>query len=78
MYLGEDPAFPIAVRPTVRELWGQARERLEVLGAEVVVTDFPLIERYEGDRPGQENVSALDVLPEGWMDTESAWFSFQS
>ena len=70
MYLGEDPAFPIEVRPSVLELWAAARARLESLGAEVVVTDFPLIERYEGDRPGQENVAALGVLPEGWMDTE--------
>lgn len=70
MYLGEDPAFPIAVRPSVLALWRAARERLEELGAEVVETDFPLIERYEGDRPGQENVAALGVLPEGWMDTE--------
>ncbi|MCA0380250.1 MAG: amidase [Actinobacteria bacterium] len=70
MYLGEDPAFPIAVRPSILELWQVAKARLEALGAEVVVTDFPLIEQYEGDRPGQENVGALGVLPEGWMDTE--------
>ncbi|MGD9606947.1 MAG: amidase [Leucobacter sp.] len=70
MYLGEDPAFPIAVRPSVLALWRRARARLEALGAEVVVTDFPLIEEYEGDRPGQENVAELGVLPDGWMDTE--------
>lgn len=70
MYLGEDPRFPIDVRPSILELWKQARSRLEALGAEVVETDFPLIEQYEGDRPGQENVGELGVLPEGWMDTE--------
>lgn len=70
MYLGQDPAFPIAVRPSALALWEQAKARLEALGAEVVVTDFPLIEQYEGDRPGQENVGALGVLPEGWMETE--------
>lgn len=70
MYLGKDPAFEIAVRPSVLRLWQAARERLEALGAEVVTCDFPLIEQYEGDRPGQENVAALGVLPEGWMDTE--------
>ncbi|MBO1902975.1 amidase [Leucobacter weissii] len=74
MYLGEDPRFPIAVRPSVLELWRAARARLEVLGAEVVETDFPLIEQYEGDRPGQENVAALGELPEGWMDTEFTHF----
>lgn len=70
MYLGEDPNFPIIVRPSILELWQKAKQRLESLGAEVVVTDFPLIEQYEGDRPGQENVGALGVLPDGWMDTE--------
>ena len=70
MYLGQDERFPIRVRPSVLELWEAARARLEALGAEIVVTDFPLIERYEGDRPGQENVGALGMLPEGWMDTE--------
>ncbi|MHA3685211.1 amidase [Leucobacter sp. HY1908] len=70
MYLGEDPAFPIEVRASVLERFAAARARLEALGAEVIVTDFPLIEQYEGDRPGQENVAALGVLPEGWMDTE--------
>lgn len=70
MYLGADKQFPIDVRPSVLALWNAARTRLERLGAEVVETDFPLIERYEGDRPGQENVGALGVLPEGWMETE--------
>ncbi|NLA65741.1 MAG: amidase [Leucobacter sp.] len=70
MYLGKDQAFPIIVRDSVLELWRAARERLETLGAEVVECDFPLIERYEGDRPGQENVAALGVLPAGWMETE--------
>ena len=74
MYLGKDPAFPIAVRPAVLELFAAARERLEALGAEVVETDFPLIEQYEGDRPGQENVGELGVLPDGWMDTEFTHF----
>ncbi|MFA5605680.1 MAG: amidase [Leucobacter sp.] len=74
MYLGEDPNFPISVRPSILSRWEFARDRLERLGAEVVVTDFPLIERYEGDRPGQENVGALGVLPDGWMDTEFTHF----
>ena len=74
MYLGQDPNFPIDVRPSVLAQFAIATERLEALGAEVVVTDFPLIERYEGDRPGQENVGALGVLPDGWMQTEFTHF----
>lgn len=74
MYLGKDPNFPIVVRPSILALWEQARARLESLGAEVVEVDFPLIEKYEGDRPGQENVAALGVLPDGWMETEFSHF----
>lgn len=70
MYLGHDRAFPIAVRPSVMRLWNLARERLASLGAEIIETDFPLIEQYEGDRPGSEQVARLGVLPDGWMDTE--------
>ncbi|WP_427869249.1 amidase [Leucobacter luti] len=70
MYLGKDPNFPIRVRPSVLTLFDAARARLEAAGAEVIETGFPLIEQYEGDRPGQENVGELGVLPEGWMETE--------
>ncbi|CCH78728.1 putative amidase [Nostocoides japonicum T1-X7] len=70
MYLGKDPAFPIAVRPSILALWDAARARLESLGAEVVEVDFPVIERYEDDHPTGENVGRLGVLPDGWMDTE--------
>lgn len=70
MYLGKDPAFPITVRASILELFDEARERLTRLGAEVVEVDFPLIEQYEGDNPGGENVARLGKLPAGWMDTE--------
>ncbi|HUH53789.1 MAG TPA: amidase [Microbacteriaceae bacterium] len=70
MYLGKDDKFPIKVRGSVLELFEVARARLEELGAEITESDFPLIEEYEGDHPGGENVARLGVLPEGWMDTE--------
>lgn len=70
MYLGLDPEFPIRVRPSILSLWDDARKRLESLGAEIVEVDLPMIERYEGDTPGGEQLAALGVLPEGWMDTE--------
>lgn len=70
MYLGKDPKFPIDVRPSILELFEQAKHRLESLGAELIETDFPLIEKYEGEHPGGEHVDRLGVLPEGWMDTE--------
>jgi amidase len=70
MYLGQDPKFPIRVRPSVLALWEAARKRIEDLGATVVEVDFPVIERYEGDTPGGEQLGVLGVLPEGWMDLE--------
>lgn len=74
MYLGNDPNFPIAVRQSVRDLWDLAKTRLEELGATVEEVDFPLIEAYEGDRPGGERIERLGVLPEGWMTTEFEHF----
>lgn len=70
MYLGLDPKFPIQVRPSIHSLWEDARKRLEALGAEIIEVDLPMIECYEGDTPGGEQLAALGVLPEGWMDTE--------
>lgn len=74
MFLGEDPSYPLAVRPSVLDLWHQARARLEGLGAEVVVSDFPLITAYEGDRPGQKFLGALGDLPTDWSDIEFGSF----
>ncbi|MBT1018271.1 amidase [Canibacter sp. lx-72] len=70
MYLGEDSNFPIRVRPSVLELWRKTADKLTSLGAKLVVTDFPLIEKYEGDKPGSESVADLNMLPEGWMGIE--------
>ncbi|MHA3685389.1 amidase [Leucobacter sp. HY1910] len=70
MYLGLDPKYPIAVRGSVLSLWQHARERLEQLGAEVIVTDFPLITAYEGSSPGKKFLGALGNLPKDWSDIE--------
>ncbi|ASN39071.1 amidase [Arthrobacter sp. 7749] len=70
MYLGEDPAFPIQLRPSVRKLWAAARHRIEALGATVLEVDFPLIEEYEGNTPGGEQLEALGVLPQDWLEQE--------
>lgn len=70
MYLNKDPNFPITLRDSVYALWEAARQRLEALGAEVVETDFPLIEQYEGDRPGRRFVDGVGDLPKGWTELE--------
>ena len=82
MYLDKDPDYPVELHPAVNELWQAARERLESLGAEVVETDFPLMEQYEDGRPGRRFVDGLGELPEGWTNLEfrefmaSAWDDF--
>lgn len=73
MFLGQDPATPITVRASVLALWRDARDRLESLGADVMVTDFPLLEQYERPRrKGQSHV--LDQLPAAWRSTETRHF----
>ena len=60
----------ITVRPSIQRLWDGAARRLHALGAELVLTDFPVVERYEGGAPAGERLAALGVLPEGWLDVE--------
>lgn len=56
MYIGEnDPAaLPVALRPTVRELWDKARVTLESLGATVVEVDFPIVTNLETPASGEK------------------------
>ena len=74
MYLGLDPGYPIKVRPSILQEWEKAKARLARLGAEVVVTDFPLISTYEGDRPGQKYLGKLGDLPTDWSEIEFSSF----
>lgn len=70
VYVGEGSVMDIHTRESILELWRKAAERLRLLGAEVVLTDFPLVEAYEGGVPAGENIEQLGVLPEGWMNFE--------
>lgn len=73
VFLNEDPGMPIVLRPSVLELWNAARRRLESLGAEILVTDFPLVERYEQPRrAGVPHV--LEHLPATWRSAEEEHF----
>ena len=51
-----------------REQWDQLW--VFGVGTHVPLGDLPMIEKYEGSAPGGEQLAALGVLPEGWMDTE--------
>ncbi|MBS3182401.1 amidase [Leucobacter manosquensis] len=74
MYLGQDPSYPVHARASTLERWHRAKARLELLGAEVITTDFPLISTYEGDRPGQKYLGDLGDLPADWSEIEFKHF----
>lgn len=72
-YLGGDKTTSITIRPSLLALWEDAQKRLESLGAEVIVTDFPLVEQYE--RPRRDGDShLLDALPRQWRAIETSHF----
>lgn len=81
-YVGEGAAAGIQTRPSVLALWERAAERLRSLGAELILTDFPLVEAYEGGDPAGSHVEDLGTLPVGWSRFESqellayGWDSF--
>ncbi|WP_345752336.1 amidase [Microbacterium rhizophilus] len=91
MYIGTDPdagtnpdggiggstGQPIDTRPSVLELWADARAALEAAGAEVVEVDFPVVTNYEGDRPGAPTIRTRGLVSPEYLDREildlSAW-----
>ncbi|MGK0721876.1 amidase [Leucobacter sp. W1478] len=67
----------IETRPSVIELWEQARRDLEVQGAEIVEVDFPVVSNYEGDRPGAPKLHTRGLVTPEYLQREildlSAW-----
>lgn len=67
----------IETRESIIDLWERAREELESAGARVVEVDFPVVTRYEGDRPGEPTVRTRGFVSEEYLDREitelSAW-----
>jgi Asp-tRNA(Asn)/Glu-tRNA(Gln) amidotransferase A subunit family amidase len=78
---GEDGTKPTIVSPGVIALWNRARVDLEALGAEIVLSDFPLVTRYEDDRVSGDPNNVVG-LPAGWSGKErniiiaKAWDDF--
>ncbi len=60
----------IDTRPSIMVLWEQARTALEAAGAEVVVTDFPLVSNYEGDRPGAPTIATRGLVSAAYLARE--------
>lgn len=91
MYLGTDAAAGtgdspgiggptgrrIAPRPSVIELWERARADLEAAGCDVVEVDFPVVSRYEDDRPGAGSIATNGRVDPEFLRREildlSAW-----
>lgn len=60
----------IATRASVIALMEALVDDLRAAGAEVVATDFPVIETYEGDRPGRPTIWTRGLVPEGFKQSE--------
>ncbi|WP_338586495.1 amidase [Pseudomonas sp. MAG733B] len=67
----------INTRPSVIDLWKQARKALEAAGAEVIEVDFPLVSNCEGDRPGAPTVFNRGIVSKEFLHHElwdlTAW-----
>ncbi|MCO7573987.1 amidase [Pseudomonas chlororaphis] len=60
----------IHTRPSVIDLWQQARQALEAAGAEVLEVDFPLVSNCEGDRPGAPTVYNRGLVSQEFLHDE--------
>ena len=71
MFIGKhDPkAQPIAINQDIIDLWRQARQDLEALGATVVETDFPLVTNYEDESVSGKANNVIGFEPD-WNGKE--------
>lgn len=60
----------IVTRDSIIALWDAAREALERAGAKVVVTDFPAVSNYEGDRPGAPTIATRGLVSADYLKRE--------
>jgi len=82
MFLGLDPdqgtgtgmgsvtGQRIEPRASMMKLWESLVAALEAAGAEVVLTDFPVVTNYEADRAGAPNVFNRGIVPADFFDAE--------
>ncbi|GAA3065987.1 MULTISPECIES: amidase [Actinomycetes] len=75
--IGGSTGRPITPRPSVLDLWEQARADMECHGADVRITDLPVVTNYEGDRPGAPTIRTRGLVSSEYLDREildlSAW-----
>lgn len=67
MYIGQQDNIgkPVHVTSSIVALWNRARSDLESLGAEVIITDFPLVTNYEDDSISGEANNVVGA-PSNW------------
>ena len=72
MYVNGDPdsAHPIQTRESVMTLWKHVHDDLVAAGAEVVMTDFPVVENYEGLHPDSRTMVDRGIVPAEFLDRE--------
>ena len=90
MYIGRDPeagtgtrgvggptGTAIDTRPSILNLFEQARRDLENAGATVVDVDFPVVSNYEADRAGAPTIATRGLVSPEFLKREivdlSAW-----
>ena len=72
IYINGDPdnASPIVTRDSVIRLWDSLRADLEAAGAEVVETDFPVVDRYEKLHPADHDFLDRGFVTRRFLDDE--------
>jgi amidase len=72
LYINGDPdsAHPIRTRDSVMTLWQNLHDDLVAAGAEVVQTDFPVVENYEGLHPESRTMVDRGIVPAEFLDRE--------
>ena len=72
VYVNGDPgsAHPIHTRDSVMTLWQRVHDDLVAAGAEVVETDFPVVENYEGLHPESRTMVDRGFVPAEFLERE--------
>lgn len=72
LYINGDPtsAYPIQTRDSVMALWHTVRDDLLAAGAEVIETDFPVVENYERLHPTSQTMVERGMVPADFIDYE--------
>ncbi|MCA2014300.1 amidase [Cereibacter sphaeroides] len=61
----------IDTRASILDLWAELRAKLEQAGAEIaLLDDFPLVTRYEGDRPGAPTIATRGLVSAAYLKRE--------